>query len=144
MNTFQVWSRTFLRKINYIPVKIWLFLTIKTVNKDKKSKIKFFRQSFFWYFANFLCLSKYSFHHKWNETWLLVKKLVYMSFFTSCPSTSDWISEEITEDQENLNTWLNYCVMFSALSQIRIFSPLQPVTGYLRLTLVFVWSGALW
>ena len=67
-----------------------------------------------------------------------------MSFFTSCPSTSDWISEEITEDQENLNTWLNYCVMFSALSQIRIFSPLQPVTGYLRLTLVFVWSGALW
>ena len=35
---------------------------------------------------------------------IISKTLVYMSFFTSCPTTSDLRSEEITEDKEILNT----------------------------------------
>ena len=32
----------------------------------------------FWYFT------KFSFHHKWNETWLLVINVIYTSYFASC------------------------------------------------------------
>ena len=35
----------------------------------------------FWYFTNF------SFHHKWNETWLLVKNMVLKGCLAHCQAT---------------------------------------------------------
>ena len=59
------------RKIKYIPAKIWLFLTIKAVNKDISQR-KFCKESCSYHFETFWWLSKVSFHHKWNEKWLLI------------------------------------------------------------------------
>ena len=42
--SFKFSIRYLFRKIKQIPAKIWLFLTIKAVNKDIKSKRKFYRQ----------------------------------------------------------------------------------------------------
>ena len=40
-------------------------------------------QSWSWYFETFWCLIKFSCHHKWNKSWLLVTNMVY----TSCRTT---------------------------------------------------------
>ena len=40
-----------------------------------------------WYFENFWYFTKFSFHHKWSEAWLLVINMVYMSCLTSCRTT---------------------------------------------------------
>ena len=92
-----VWSTTFFEKD-----KIWLVLIIGVDNKAIKYKIKFCRQSWSYYFANFWCFTIFFFfffffflqffffffffffHHKWNEAWLFVINTVY----TSCRTTS--------------------------------------------------------
>ena len=47
-------------------------LTIKFVNKDMKIKRQFCRQSCLSYFETFWWFSKFSFHRKGNDAWLLV------------------------------------------------------------------------
>ena len=76
-----VWSTTFFEKD-----KIWLVLIIGVDNKAIKYKIKFCRQSWSYYFANFwrFTIFFFFFHHKWNEAWLFVINMVY----TSCRTTS--------------------------------------------------------
>ena len=46
--------------------------------------------------------TKFSFHHKWNEAWLLVINKVYASCLTICRTTSDLGFQQITKYQENL------------------------------------------
>ena len=76
-----VWSTTFFEKD-----KIWLVLIIGVDNKAIKNKIKFCRQSWSYYLANFWCFTIFFFffHHKWNKAWLFVINTVY----TSCRTTS--------------------------------------------------------
>ena len=59
-------------------------LTTEAVNKNIKSKRKFCRQSQTKYFKTFLYFTKFSFHKKRNEAWLLVIKMVYTSCLASC------------------------------------------------------------
>ena len=44
-------------------------------------------QWFSWYFEALWCLTKFTFHHKWNEAWLLVINMAHTSCLTSCRTT---------------------------------------------------------
>ena len=50
-----------------------MILTIRAVKKEIESKIKCCRQSWSEYFENFWCLIKFSFDHKWNQAWLIIR-----------------------------------------------------------------------
>ena len=43
-------------------------------------------------FETFWCFIKFYFHHKWNDTWLLLANLVFKSCLTSCRTTQNYIS----------------------------------------------------
>ena len=56
----------------------------------------------FKYVETFWCLSRFSFHYKWNKAWLLVINMVYTSCLTSCRTTWDLGFYEIRKYHQNL------------------------------------------
>ena len=53
----------------------WVFLIIGAVNKHNKSDIKICKKSWSKYFETFWHFTKFLFHHKWHQAWILV---IYM------------------------------------------------------------------
>ena len=64
--------------------------------------------------------SKSSFHHKWNEAWLLARNMVYTSCLTICQTTEDLRSQETRKNHENIKTSQNYNLVPSPLPKRNI------------------------
>ena len=64
----------FFRKIKY---------ELKYEQKQKKN----LQRIIFLIFWDFLCFTKFSFHHKWNDARLLFMKIVFTTYYINCRTT---------------------------------------------------------
>ena len=94
-------------------------------------------------FETFCWLTKFFFHHKWNEAWLSITSWYIPAVSRVTKQFKELGSYETNKYQESLETLWSYCLMLNRPLEVKTLLVLAKIVRYFTRNLDFV-SNVLW